>query len=150
MKFFEHLRSFKMVSKYGNGIFWYFLKIKAFFYSYTRQVSISPWSVIIIRKSTNFVHILHHDQLYKKLILKSSFRDLTWTTPRQYWSDFVPSCFLYQIETLDKVSVLILMGRISTLNWIVGWGLTPRQTRIFGSDYIPWCSSPTVEKLFRS
>ena len=27
--------------------------------------------------------------------------------------------FPYQIETLGKVSVLILMGRISALNWVI-------------------------------
>ena len=50
--------------------------------------------------------------------MQPRFGDLTWTTPQKFCSDFVPSCFPYQIETFGKVLVLILMGRISVLNWV--------------------------------
>ena len=58
----------------------------------------------------------------KKLVLTSRFGDLTCKTPRKFWSDFVPSCFPYQIETFDKVSALILMGGISALIWVIWVG----------------------------
>ena len=54
--------------------------------------------------------------------MQPRFGDLTWTTPQKFWSDFVPSCFPYQIKTFGKVSVLILMGRISALIWVIWVG----------------------------
>ena len=47
---------------------------------------------------------------------------LTWKTPQKFWSDFVPSCFPYQKETFGKVLVLILMGRISSIIWVIWVG----------------------------
>ena len=83
------------------------------------KVSISPWSFLIIGKFTYFLHILHHDQSFKKLVLKPCFGVLNWATSQKFWSDLVPSCFPYQIETFGKVSVLMLMGRISVVIWII-------------------------------
>ena len=54
--------------------------------------------------------------------MQPRFGDLPWTTPYKFFSDFVPSCFPYQIGTLGKVSVLILMGRSSALNWVIWVG----------------------------
>ena len=54
--------------------------------------------------------------------MQPRFGDLTWATSQKFWSDFVPNCFSYQIETLGKVSILILMGRISALNWVIWVG----------------------------
>ena len=70
--------------------------------------------------------------------MQPRFGDLTWTTPQKFWSDFVPSCFPYQIETLGKFSVLILTGRISALIWIIIPG------RIFKSDFMSQCSLALV------
>ena len=47
--------------------------------------------------------------------MQPPFGDLTWSTAQKFWSDFVPCCFPYQIEHFGKVSVLILMGRISAV-----------------------------------
>ena len=54
--------------------------------------------------------------------MQPRFGDLTWTTPQKFCSDFVPSCFPYQIETFGKVLVLILMGRISSIIWVIWMG----------------------------
>ena len=83
------------------------------------------------------------------MVLKPRFGDLTWTTPQKFWSDFVTSCFPYQIETLGKVSILILMGRVSALNrviWVYSDTWTDPDFRVrFNVTVLPTASTVSLD-----
>ena len=76
--------------------------------------------------------------------MQPRFGDLTCTTPRRFWSDFASNCFPYETETLGKVSVLILMGRISALNWVIWVGSDTCTDPDFRSDFMSRCSLTLV------
>ena len=53
--------------------------------------------------------------------------------------------WVIQIDVVKKsLQGLIHMGELAPLIGSFGWGLTPGQTRIFGSDFMSRCSPLTV------
>lgn len=87
--------------------------------------------------SSNNTNIWH-------LCWNNSFLVIWLSPPEKFWLDLSSSWYIYQIENVDKISNLILRGRIRDISWFITVGSC-------GSDIMSvftpvWCI-PILQKL---